>query len=54
MTGIIAKLLTQKLIFKLTKIIIIAILEILVSKTDNKIDDELLSKIKEALNNGTA
>lgn len=52
MSALLAKFLTQKLLLKLTKLIIISILELLVSRTDNTFDDELLAKIKEALNDG--
>jgi len=44
-TGLITKFLTQKF---LTKIFIL-LAEFLIKKTDNKLDDELVKAIKEAL-----
>ena len=43
--GLISALLTEKFV----KEIIIYLLEILAKKSDNKIDDEIVAKIKEAM-----
>lgn len=50
MSAILGKILASKLLVKLSKILIIAVMEVLASKTDTDVDDELVQKIKEALN----
>lgn len=47
--SILAKLLVSKLTGSMGKKLILAILEVLVKRTDNKIDDELLQAVKKAL-----
>jgi len=49
MTTFIAKLLASTLTQKLAKVILITLLTELAKRSDNKIDDEIVAAVKEAL-----
>lgn len=47
MTAIIIKCLTYLMSTKCLKVLVISTIEVLVKRTDNKVDDEILEKVKE-------
>jgi len=50
MSGIIAKLLASKILEKLAKVVVLALLRALSKRTTNTVDDEIVAEIEKALN----